>query len=185
MIVFDLNSEKPKATYSDYCKTPEGGKYQLIGGEIIEMPSPTPYHQKILQNLNFYISTFIRKNQLGDTYIAPCDVYFSETETYQPDLLVILNDNLYKVKETRIEGAPDFIAEVLSYSTGYFDIKYKKSVYEKLGVKEYWILDPKDKTIEIFENINQSFSLISELDITNKASSKLLEGFEIELKNIF
>lgn len=185
MIVFDFISEKPQATYEDYCKTPEGGKYQLIGGEIIEMTSPTPYHQRILQNLNFYLSLFIRQNQLGEVYVAPTDVYFSKTETYQPDLLLLLNDNLNKLKEKKIEGAPDLVIEILSPPTGYYDAKYKKSVYEKFGVKEYWLVDPKDKTVEIYENVSGKFAVISDLTKDDTAKSKLLAGFSIELEKIF
>ncbi len=185
MIVFDFISEKPQATYEDYSKTPEGGKYQLIGGEIIEMTSPTPYHQEILQNLNYYLSIFVRENKLGKIYIAPTDVYFSKTETYQPDILFLLGENLDKLKEKKIEGAPDLVIEILSPSTGYYDVKYKKSVYEKFGVKEYWIVDPKDKTVEIYENTNGKFLLISDLTKANIAKSKLLAGFEVELSRIF
>lgn len=185
MIVFDFSSEKPQATYEDYSKTPEGGKYQLIGGEIIEMTSPTPYHQEILQNLNYYLSLFVRQNKLGKIYIAPTDVYFSKTETYQPDILFLLGENLDKLKEKKIEGAPDLVIEILSPSTGYYDVKYKKSVYEKFGVKEYWIVDPKDKTVEIYENTNGKFVLFSDLSKTDAAKSKLLAGFEVELEKIF
>lgn len=185
MIVFDFAQEKPKATYADYCKTPEGGKYQLIGGEIIEMTSPTPYHQKILQNLNYYLSIFIRQNKLGEVFIAPTDVFFSDTETYQPDIFILLNESLNKMKESKIEGAPDFVVEILSPSTGYYDVKHKKSVYEKFGVKEYWIVDPKDKTVEIFINSNSKFNISSELPVGETAQSKILAGFEIELKMIF
>lgn len=185
MIVFDFISEKPQATYEDYCKTPEGGKYQLIGGEIIEMTSPTPYHQEILQNLNYYLSIFVRQNKLGKVYIAPTDVYFSKTETYQPDILFLHNDNLDKLKEKKIEGAPDLVMEILSPSTGYYDAKYKKSVYEKFGVKEYWLVDPKDKTVEIYENISGKFAVISDLTKVDTAKSKLLAGFEVELGKVF
>lgn len=185
MIVFDFSSDKPQATYEDYCKTPEGGKYQLIGGEIIEMTSPTPYHQEILQNLNYYLSIFVRQNRLGKIYIAPTDVYFSKTETYQPDILFLLNENLSKLQEKKIEGAPDLVIEILSPSTGYYDVKYKKSVYEKFGVKEYWIVDPKDKTVEIYELSNDKFVLVSDLTKSDTAKSKLLTGFEVELGKVF
>ncbi|MBP9887868.1 MAG: Uma2 family endonuclease [Leptospiraceae bacterium] len=185
MIVFDFISEKPLATYDDYKKTPEGGKYQLIGGEIIEMTAPTLYHQEILQNLNYYLSVFIRQNKLGKVYIAPTDVYFSKTETYQPDILILLTESLHKMQESKIDGAPDLVVEILSPSTGYYDVKYKKSVYEKFGVKEYWIVDPKDKTVEIYENSRGKFILVSELSKTDTAKSILLSGFEIELEKIF
>lgn len=185
MIVFDFISEKPLATYDDYKKTPEGGNYQLIGGEIIEMTAPSLYHQKILQNLNYYLSVYIRQNGLGEVYVAPTDVYFSKTETYQPDLLILLTESLHKMQESKIEGAPDLIVEILSPSTGYYDVKYKKSVYEKFGVKEYWIVDPKDKTIEIYQNSQGKFVLTSELSKTGTAQSTLLSGFIVELEKIF
>jgi len=185
MIVFDFGAEKKQATYADYLKTPEGGKFQLIAGEIIEMTSPSLYHQEVLLNLVSEFRNFLLKNRIGKVFVAPLDVYFSDTEVYQPDILILLNENFSKMKESKIEGAPDLVVEVLSPSTAYYDLKHKKSIYEKQGVREYWVVDPIDKTLDIFENKNTKFQLIAELTKTDTAKSQLLAGMEIELEGIF
>ncbi|MCB1191340.1 MAG: Uma2 family endonuclease [Leptospiraceae bacterium] len=185
MIVFDFGSEKKQSTYADYLKTPEGGIFQLIGGEIIEMTSPSLYHQEILLNIVSEFRNFLLKNKIGKVFIAPSDVYFTEIETYQPDILILLTESFSKMKENKIEGAPDLIVEILSPSTAYYDLKHKKSIYEKYGVKEYWIVDPIEKTVEIFQNQNAKFHLIVELTKTDTAKSPLLAGMTIELEKIF
>ncbi len=185
MIVFDFGAEKKQATYADYLNTPEGGKFQLIAGEIIEMTSPSLYHQEVLLNLVSEFRNFLLKNKIGKVFVAPSDVYFSETEVYQPDIIILLNESFSKMKENKIEGAPDLVVEVLSPSTAYYDLKHKKSIYEKHGVREYWVVDPIDKTVEIFENQNGKFHSTGELSKTDTAKSLLLTTLEIELENIF
>jgi Uma2 family endonuclease len=185
MIVFDFGSEKKQSTYSDYLKTPEGGKFQLIGGEIIEMTSPSLYHQEILLNLVSEFRNFLLKNRVGKVFVAPSDVHFTDTETYQPDILILLTESFSKMQENKIEGAPDLIVEVLSPSTAYYDLKHKKTIYEKHGVKEYWVVDPIDKTVEIYQNQNAKFHLIAELTKTDTAKSQLIAGMEVELEKVF
>lgn len=183
MIVFDLH--KKTATYSDYLKTPEGAKYQLIGGEIIEMPSPTLYHQRIVTRLSRKIGNFILDNSLGEVFVAPLDVYFSDIETYQPDIFVLLNESLSKMKAKNVEGAPDLIVEVLSPSTAFYDLNHKKSIYEKFGVKEYWIVDQDLKTIELLENENGKYFKVSEFIATDILQSKLFQDLKIQLLEVF
>ncbi|MDX1960991.1 MAG: Uma2 family endonuclease [Leptospiraceae bacterium] len=184
MIVFDTPTAK-KSSYADYLNTPEGSKFQLIGGEIIEMTSPNLYHQEILLNLCIQFKNYLQKNKSGKLFIAPLDVYLSETEVYQPDLFVLLKENFSKMQETKIEGAPDLVVEVLSPSTAYYDMKHKKSVYEKFGVKEYWIVDPMQKTLEIYFNQDSKFQLQTELTQTQIAKSILLPELEINLNEVF
>jgi Uma2 family endonuclease len=106
-------------------------------------------------------------------------------KTYQPDILILLTESFSKMQENKIEGAPDLIVEVLSPSTAYYDLKHKKSIYEKQGVKEYWVVDPIDKTVEIYQNQNAKFHLIAELTKTDTAKSQLIAGMEVELEKIF
>jgi Uma2 family endonuclease len=158
MIASEPLSSKKQATYSDYLQTPEGGKFQLIDGELMEMKSPSLCHQEIILSLVTEIRNYLVKNNVGEVFLAPLDVYFSDKEVYQPDILFLLTASFSKMKENKIEGAPDLVIEVLSLSTAYYDLKHKKSVYEKQGVKEYWIVDPMEKSVEIFENTGGKFN---------------------------
>ncbi len=185
MIATHLGAPKKQATYADYLKTPEGGKFQLIAGEILEMTSPSLYHQEILLNIISEFRHFLLKNKIGKVFVAPLDVYFSDTEVYQTDILLLLNESFSKMKENKIEGAPDLVVEVLSPSTAYYDLKHKKSIYEKQGVKEYWIVDPMEKSVEIFENISGKFNSLGEFSKSDSIKSKLISGLEVGLESIF
>jgi len=177
--------KKKKYTYEDYAKLPEGAPYQLIGGELIMTPAPTPYHQRISRKIEFLLIEYVEKNELGEVFDAPIDVYFEETETYQPDIIFISKERLNIIGETKIKGAPDLIIEILSPSTAYYDLKKKFKIYEKHGVKEYWIVDPEEKSIEIYQNEGGQFRLIQTEKETGTINSLFLKGFELNLEKIF
>lgn len=180
-----LEKEKMKKTYKDYEQLPEGAPYQLIGGELVMTPSPVPYHQLISWRIGFELGKFNESKKQGTILYAPMDVYLSETETYQPDIIFISNERTNIIGEKKIEAAPDLVIEILSESTAYYDLRLKKRVYEKSGVKEYWIVDPMEKTIEVYENINGEFKAFSQGQGKEIVKSKLLEGFSVEMEKIF
>ncbi len=180
-----LEKIKKQYTYEDYAKLPEGAPYQLIGGELIMTPSPVPYHQIILRKIGFELVKFVEERKLGEVLYAPMDVYLSEIDTFQPDILFISNERLNIIGEKKIESAPDLVIEILSESTAYYDLKHKKRMYEKTGVKEYWIVDPMEKSIEVYENASGGFKIFSQSIEKGRVNSKLLEGFGVELEKVF
>ena len=177
--------DKENYTIEDYEKLPEGSLYQLINGALVMTPAPIVYHQRISRTLGFKLYAFVEKNALGEVFYAPIDVQFSENNVYQPDIVFIHRDREEIIGEKRIEGPPDIVIEILSPSTAYMDLREKYEVYEKCGVREYWIADPKIKKVEVFENINNKFQLNNEARETGTVSSKFLEGFTVELEIIF
>jgi Uma2 family endonuclease len=180
-----LEKTKKQYTYEDYEKLPEGAPYQLIGGELIMTPSPVPYHQIISRRIEFELIKFVEERKLGEVIDAPMDVYLSETETYQPDIIFISNERLNIIGDKKIEAAPDLVIEILSESTAYYDLKHKKRVYEKTGVKEYWIVDPMEKGIEVYENVSGEFKIFGQATEKGRVNSKLLEGFSVEVEKVF
>jgi Uma2 family endonuclease len=187
MAVVELQIERSKKqyTYEDYAGLPEGAPYQLIGGELIMTPSPVPYHQIISRRIEFELLKFVEERKMGEVIYAPMDVYLSEVDTFQPDILFISKERLNIIGEKKIEAAPDLVIEILSESTAYYDLKYKKRVYESSGVKEYWIVDPMDKGIEVYENTDNGFKLYDSAISSGAIKSKLLEGFSVELEKVF
>jgi len=181
-----LTAETKKTyTYKDYEKLPEGTPYQLIGGELVMTPSPVPLHQDVSGMLFYKLKQFLAGKNIGKAYNAPLDVYFSDTDTYQPDIIFISKDRLHIIGEKKIEGAPDLIIEILSPATAYYDLRIKKDTYEKSGVKEYWIVDPIQKIIEIFTNKNKKFELAVAVKAEGAIKSLLLPELVIEAKEIF
>lgn len=172
---------KKKYTYADYAALPEDKRYQLINGEIIEMPSPSTLHQRIVGRIFQGLANYADKTGLGEVFIAPLDCYFSEHETFQPDIIFVSAENLHRVKEKRIEGPPDLVVEVISKSTAYYDLRHKKEVYESSGVKEYWIVDPMEEVAEILSLPAAALSPGKKVKFNESIESGLLPGFKLLL----
>ena len=77
------------------------------------------------------------------------------------------------------------VFEVLSPSSAYYDLTHKKNIYEETGVKEFWVVDPQEKTVEVYENVNSAFILFSKAKIKGSVNSKLLSGLNIEIEKLF
>lgn len=181
-----LTTEKKVFTYRDYEKLPEGTPYQLIRGELVMSPSPVPYHQRILKRLGYILYEYAeRKNKHGEILYAPIDVYLEETEVYQPDIIFISKERYSIIGEKKIEGAPDLVVEILSPASAYYDLRHKMRIYAKHNVREYWIVDPDEKSIEVYENRNGNFYMIEKKVQKGMVSSKVIPGLEIPLEEIF
>ena len=178
--------EKRKYTYEDYLKTPDDVRYELIEGELIMIPSLLTRHQRISGRLFAIIYAFVTENNLGEVFAAPYDVVLDEHNVFQPDIIFISKDNLHIITEKNIKGSPDFIIEILSQSTGYRDAIQKKRLYARFGVKEYWIVAPDDKLVEVYylkdKGEYQLLKTYSENDIIE---SQIIRGLKIELNRIF
>ncbi|CAB1083988.1 restriction endonuclease [Alkalispirochaeta odontotermitis] len=177
--------ENKSYTYEDYVSLPEGSPYQLIGGDLIMVPAPAPYHQRISRKIEFLLLQYVENNDLGEIFYSPIDVYFSEEDTFQPDIIFILKERSGIIGETKIEGAPDLVIEILSPSTAYYDLGRKYMVYEKAGVKEYWLIHPDRKAVEVYINSGEKFQLSHTAEESGIVKSKLLDGFTAKLEDIF
>jgi Uma2 family endonuclease len=176
---------KELKTYEDYAKLPEGAPYQLIDGEFVMSPAPDLYHQDVSANIYDALKSLVRKRKLGKVYYAPVDVSLSEHNTFQPDIVFVSNERMHILQGERIVGAPDLVVEILSPTTGYYDLATKKDTYEAHGVKEYWVVDPKGKTIEVFENVNGRFVSIVKEREKGIVSSHLLAELKLEVEEVF
>jgi len=172
-------------TYDDYLKIDDDKQYELIGGKLILVPAPRTIHQRINRKLSGFIGSFVDKNNLGEVLCAPTDVLLSETEKPQPDILFISKEHLDIITEMNIQGTPDLVVEILSPSTGKYDKVEKSKMYYKYGVKEYWIVDPDIKVIEILIPGERNWNLFQAYNGDDILMSPLLNGLEIQLKDIF
>jgi len=174
-----------KLTYSDYAAVDDGYRYELINGELIMVPGPSSFHQRINKKLLLILDEFIESNSLGELFIPPMDVVLDDNNTFQPDIFIILHENISKIKENAIYGAPDFVVEIISPSSVINDRHKKKELYEKFGVKEYWIVDIKNETVEVFQNNNFHFELFSYVYQKGKILSNLFPELDITIESIF
>jgi len=174
-------------TYEDYLKFPDndGIRKEIIEGELYMTPAPSTRHQLVLKKIFRLLDNYVLQHGLGEVLFAPCDVIFSSINVMQPDILFISNENLKILTEKNIQGAPDLLVEILSPFSTDNDRFYKKLVYEKFGVKEYWIVDPVEKIIEIWTRRTKKFVLFSKKQQHESIQSPLLEGLKFELSEIF
>lgn len=172
-------------TYNDYLKIDDDNQYELIGGKLILVPSPKIIHQELSGRIFRLIADFVDKNSLGKVLYAPTDVILTEKDKPQPDILFVSKERLHIITEANIQGAPDLVIEILSPATGKLDKVEKSRLYYKHGVKEYWIVDPDHKVIEIFMPGEKNWNLFQSYNEDDLLTSLLLTGLEIQLKDIF
>lgn len=181
-----------KYTYADYKKWNDDERYEIINGVIYNMsPAPMRVHQKISGNLFFLIKAYLRAKKC-QVYAAPFDVTFidydnqsdEETETViQPDIVVVCDEK--KLTDYGCKGVPDIVVEILSPYTFKKDKIEKFNLYEKYGVKEYWIIYPGEKIIEIYKLIDGKYGIPEVYGIDDKIEVKYLGDLVIDLKEVF
>lgn len=178
---------KPKIKYTvaDYMKTPDDQLYQLLDGELIVAPSPTDRHQAIMGTLFFLLYQFNLETGLGYVRMSPLDVHLSEYELTQPDILFVSLDRASIITAANIQGAPDLVVEILSPSTERHDRGYKRTMYPRNGVREYWLVDPAADTIEALSEAEGGFVTDSIYHRTQTLVSPLLPDLSIDLDRVF
>lgn len=177
--------EKKKYTYEDYLKTPEDKRYELIEGELVMTASPVTLHQRVSRKLEFELTRFVEDNNLGEVFNAPYDVYLDEQNVVQPDILFISRERLDIIGEKNVLGAPDLIIEIISENNAYRDMVQKKRLYAKFGVKEYWIVIPKEGMVELYTLKDNLFHLYKTYQQDTLLESPYLKDFKINLQGIF
>ncbi|WP_042354003.1 Uma2 family endonuclease [Bacillus rubiinfantis] len=184
--------KQKKYTYEDYLTWDESLRCEAIEGEIISMsPSPTPKHQDVVAELTAEFTIFLRGKECM-AFSAPIDVcLFASRETsnqdiqdwVQPDLIVVCDQK--KITEKNIVGAPELVVEVLSPSTARNDRWIKYNSYEKAGVKEYWIVDPLNLSVEVYELNEASFKQTGVYGKEDTLTVGILPELQIQLNTIF
>lgn len=142
-------------TYADYAKWPEGEHWELIDGVAYAMAAPSRQHQEVVLELGSQILQHLRGKPCRP-YVAPFDVRLPRQQeaddkvdtTVQPDITVICDRS--KLDDKGCRGAPDWIIEVVSPSSALMDMEKKRKLYERHGVKEYWIVHPTDRWLMVY-----------------------------------
>jgi len=142
-------------TYSELQALNDERRVELYDGELVEMTAPKIVHQLVLGELHTILHMFVREHGLGRVYLAPHDVYISETRFFEPDLSFVSRGRLQSEqiesdKGDRLIAPPDLIVEIISESTGRNDRVKKFNAYAAFGVSHYWIIDPEEKTLQAF-----------------------------------
>ena len=142
-----LIQSTPKTLMDVYEMLPEGTLAELIENQLYMSPAPSYNHHRITKSISKQLDIFIEDKGIGSVIYAPFDVRLDQsTNAVQPDIFVILKTNVNQVNdEGKFIGVPDLIVEILSKSNQNHDLIVKKNLYERVGVKEYWVVDSESK----------------------------------------
>lgn len=181
-------------TYGHYREWPEDERWELIEGVPYDMsPAPSPYHQEVLANLTTIINGKLKKGGKCKVYPAPFDVRLPHAAEPDDDILTVVQPDLSvvcdpsKIDERGCKGAPDFIIEILSPATAKRDMRDKLLLYERHGVREYWLVHPTDKLVLVYK-LNKQKQYDREMVFSREEKiSLVLKGgtLEINIEEVF
>ena|SRR2546421_2561365 len=180
--------EALKLTYDDYLALPlsdDGRRYEILDGELYVSPTPLIRHQLVSQNLFRILDRHVLENRLGLLFNVPVTVVLARTTIPIPDLVFVRNDRSSIITEKEIAGPPDLVVEILSPSSKKQDRVIKARLYARYRVREYWIVDPKSQTLEIFELRGRAYRRTSRYAGAAIARSNSFPKLEIDLAKVW
>ena len=180
-------------------------EYEIIGGEKFMAASPFKRHGKVVGRLMFTIGNYAFINKLGSSFSDNFDVNLPDGNTLRPDFIFIgaANDNIvFNNEDENFYGVPDMVVEIFSRSTMKRDMTIKKDIYERNGVKEYWLINPWSESIEVYllrdgkyilDNVYQNYRDNDLKNMTDEERAEVemevpvavLDGFKVKIRNIF
>ncbi|MFH1449592.1 MAG: Uma2 family endonuclease [bacterium] len=176
-----------KFTYEDYLIWDIGPdkRYELIGGEFFMVPAPNIFHQSVSREIEFKIVRFLKDAGLGEVFCAPCDVVLSNEDVVQPDIIFVSKENAHIITKDNIKGSPDLLIEIISENSAQRDRILKRRLYEKYGVKEYWLASLDKKEIEVLVLTEGIYKTYGEFKSQDTLSSVVLKNFHFEVAEVF
>ena len=179
-----------RLTYDDFLLFPDDGKrHELIDGVHYVTPAPRVRHQELVGRLHLALGNYLSEHPTaGRVLLAPVDVVLSNHDIVEPDLLVIAGDQTGIVTEKNVQGAPALVIEVMSKSTRKRDAQIKRRLFEQVGVREYWLVDPELDTVQVLRlSSGQRLVRVEELTAEDGGtlSTPLLPGLAIDIRTLF
>ena len=148
-------------------------------------PSPDTYHQRIILNIAGLFVRYLEKHPIGEVFIAPLDVYLSDVNVFQPDVIFVSHPRRRIITDHGIDGAPDLAAEILSPSSARYDKGSKRKIYARTGVKELWLIDPEARLIHIYSLAKNAETPVATHGMDAVFKTALLPGLRIKAEAIF
>jgi Uma2 family endonuclease len=162
----------------------DGRRFEIIEGDLYEMPSPTSVHAATIINLIALLPPIVARLR-GRVFTAPLDVSIPGGDPVQPDVLVVLPNGNARVELRGIEGPPDLVIEVVRPSNRGRDLLTKRSLYARAGVREYWLVDPDARTVEILTLDRDAFHLAAAASGDETLVSPLLGSLPAPVDDLF
>jgi Uma2 family endonuclease len=176
-----------KLTYEDFLRFPDDGqRHELIDGEHYVTPSPNVRHQELLLRLVRAIDKYQETHPVGRLFFAPLDVVLGTSSVVEPDLLLVTDDQSHIVTTQHIRGAPALVVEVASIGTRRTDERAKRDLYDRVGVREYWIVDPMSNRVAVHRRDDAGGMVrVADLGEGDRLTTPLLPGFALGLAEFF
>ena len=184
-----MTSKAQLLTIADWDALPygDGNRYEIIEGELFVSCSPGLTHERVLINLILRIGTFLEANPIGEVVVG-VGVILSNFSGVIPDMVVFLNEQRDTIiRNDRLKGPPALAIEILSPGPSNIrrDRVTKLQLYAKHGVPEYWIVDPRNMTLERYVDQGSSLTLLETLGQEDSLSTATLPGFSCQMSDIF
>jgi Uma2 family endonuclease len=157
----------------------------LLEGETNLAPAPSDKHHAVVVKLLVALYQFVTEHRLGQVRVSPYDVVLSNYDVVQPDVLYVSNARANIITPANIQGAPDLVVEVVSPSSAEYDRGYKRTLYSRSGVLEYWLVDPDTETVEVLTVSAQGLAVYASYRRGEALRSPLLAGLALDLGSIF
>lgn len=186
-----LSNDVKKYTYADYLTYPDDERWEIIDGVPYMQSAPSWQHQSVSRELIRQFSNHLL-HKACEVFASPFDLRLADvkendkdvTNVYQPDLIVICDKG--KLEGTGYLGTPDLVIEILSPSTAKADRLLKFNMYEKFGVKEYWIVEPDTKLVSVFVlQENNRYGRPEVYTEIGKVNVSIFSDLEIDLSIVF
>jgi len=179
----------PRLTYKDLQSFPDDGlRHELIDGVHFVTPAPVTKHQRVSLRLSAAFYNYFELRPIGEAFAAPLDIVLSNFDVVEPDVFVVLNEQRHIIKEKNVAGAPAIVVEILSPSTRRRDEGIKRVLYERTGVREYWIIDPRAESIAVWSRSAEGRLVRTELmhrSEGHRLTTTLLPHFAVPLDKLF
>ena len=179
-----------RLTYDDFLLFPEGDglRHEIIDGVHYVTAAPNMRHQDLVGRLYLAIGNFLATHPgVGRIFLSPVDVVFTRHDIVEPDLVFVGGDQAHILTEANIQGAPAIVVEILSQSTRRRDERIKKELFDRGGVREYWMVDPDRSQVTVFRREGESFDARAVLSAAdrNMLTTPLIPGFSLSIAELF
>jgi Uma2 family endonuclease len=180
------SGHRRRLTYADFLSFPDDGRrHELIDGAHYVTPAPLTVHQRLLGALYVELHQYLEHHPIGEVFLSPLDVVLSDHDVVEPDLLLVLDEQSHIVTEKHVVGAPALVIEILSPATRARDAGLKRRLFERAGVREYWLVDPRDATIAVYRAREGELRPAGTLAANDTLMSPILSGFTLSLGPLF
>ncbi len=156
---------------------------EIIDGELIVTAAPSTRHQGVVARLCARLLLHAEEHG-GLVYPAPTDVFFTESNVVEPDVVFVAEANFAKVEEKFVRSAPDVVVEVSSPSTRRLELLRKRELYERFGVPEYWYVDLEAERIELYRLTEGRYGLPLLMEQDDFLTSPRIPGFSLQVAYI-